>query len=117
MNIRSAPYEHTGTVLNAGTTPATGSLPNPHVNPMNGWLYRLRVVQSSGASTVATIEFVNTSTSEVVSVWPNYSLPFDAADVAVSFTSTNPGHMRVRITTDDASNTSNFDIYATIGAF
>ena len=118
MDNRKHPVEFTVTLNNVGTTPVSSAFTVPFAPPNFGWLYRMRVEVASGPATTATIELLETSVSPdyVVSKWPAYTLPFDAADVPVSWgADTASTDLEIQVTTDDAGATTVLNVFMIAG--
>lgn len=115
MNSRTTPYFMTATITNAGTASQNSALTT--VDPsLTGKLLRLTCKLNSGASTVATITLFDTASGTVYSKWTAYPIAIgtdiDIVDIPVAWSVSGVGNLRVEITTDDATNTSNvtFDV-------
>lgn len=109
MNNRTHPVTYVTTLPNAGTVPVVASFGSPFSPPTEGWVYRLSVVASGGTSTTVTVALVNDNgvdPAQQLARWPNYSLPFDAADVPISWDVATASHLQIVCTTDDAGNAS-----------
>jgi len=118
MNNRKHPVEFEVTLNNVGTSPVSSAFTVPFAPPNFGWMYRMRVEVDSGPATKATIELKETSVSPdyVVSKWPDYALPFDAADVPVSWGSdTGSTALEISVTTDDAGATTVLNVFMIAG--
>lgn len=113
MSNRQTPYQSTASTSTAGTTPVALSLTSVAPSVV-GKLLRLTVTMTSGATTTATIELINSVGPTVISKWPDYPLtigtPFDAADVPIPWSVPAPANLQVRITTDDAGNSTALNV-------
>ena len=118
MNNREQPVRYTAVMGNVGTIATQTPFATPFAPPTDGWLYRVTVEVQSGASTTATIVLIGDDGGSVVEFgrWPNYTLPFDAADVPISWQVALPNHIQLLISTDDGSQTSVLDVAIVAGA-
>lgn len=119
MNNRKHPITYEATIANAGVVATVATFSTPFAPPTSGWVYRLAVVVNAGPSTTATIALVHDNGVDPpvqLALWPDYSLPFDAADVPISWQVNDATHLQIVATTDDGGNTSTLFASLTAGA-
>ena len=70
----------------------------------------------ANAGVIALVHDNGVDPPKQLALWPDYALPFDAADVPISWQVNDAAHLQIVATTEDAGNTSILAASLTAGA-